>query len=145
MREETTSRVMAADRPFGEFYEFYSVSPKYFLIHPRIRHYDADLYIIRMYEVFHLPHALRPGCNSCTCWSTAHKTFRGKTRLEAGLCQLHNSLPLLMSVSTLVLQQCHVPTDRPTSHQTRHYFNIANAVTYHLSSAEAGRIQMCLC
>jgi hypothetical protein len=30
MREETTSRVMAADRPYGEFYDFYSVSPGYF-------------------------------------------------------------------------------------------------------------------
>jgi hypothetical protein len=29
MREGTTSRVMAADRPFGEFYDFYSVSSKY--------------------------------------------------------------------------------------------------------------------
>jgi hypothetical protein len=29
MREETTSRVMAADRPYGEFYYFYSVSPEY--------------------------------------------------------------------------------------------------------------------
>jgi hypothetical protein len=28
--EETTSRVMAADRPYGEFYDFYSVSPEYF-------------------------------------------------------------------------------------------------------------------
>jgi hypothetical protein len=30
MREETTSRVMAADRPYGEFYDFYSVGSKYF-------------------------------------------------------------------------------------------------------------------
>jgi hypothetical protein len=30
MREGTTSRVMAADRPYGEFYDFYSVSPEYF-------------------------------------------------------------------------------------------------------------------
>jgi hypothetical protein len=30
MREGTTSRLMAADRPYGEFYDFYSVSPKYF-------------------------------------------------------------------------------------------------------------------
>jgi hypothetical protein len=30
MREGTTSRVMAADRPYGEFYDFYSVSPGYF-------------------------------------------------------------------------------------------------------------------
>jgi hypothetical protein len=30
MREETTSRVRAADRPYGEFYDFYSVSPEYF-------------------------------------------------------------------------------------------------------------------
>jgi hypothetical protein len=29
MREETTSRVMAADRPYGEFYKFYSFSPEY--------------------------------------------------------------------------------------------------------------------
>jgi hypothetical protein len=30
MREENTSRVMAFDRPYGEFYDFYSVSPDYF-------------------------------------------------------------------------------------------------------------------
>jgi hypothetical protein len=30
MREGTTWRVMAADRPYGEFHEFYSVSPEYF-------------------------------------------------------------------------------------------------------------------
>jgi murein tripeptide amidase MpaA len=30
MREGTTSRVMAADRPYVEFYDFYSVSPEYF-------------------------------------------------------------------------------------------------------------------
>jgi hypothetical protein len=30
MREEITSRVMAADRPYDEFYDFYSVSPEYF-------------------------------------------------------------------------------------------------------------------
>jgi hypothetical protein len=30
MREGTTSRVMAADKPYGEFYDFYSVSPEYF-------------------------------------------------------------------------------------------------------------------
>jgi len=36
MREGTTSRVTAADRPYGEFYDFYSVSPENFgsnLIH----------------------------------------------------------------------------------------------------------------
>jgi hypothetical protein len=30
MREGTTSTVMAANRPYGEFYDFYSVSPEYF-------------------------------------------------------------------------------------------------------------------
>ena len=30
MREGTTSRVTAADRPYGEFYGFYSVSPENF-------------------------------------------------------------------------------------------------------------------
>jgi hypothetical protein len=30
MREGTTSRVMAADRLYGEFNDFYSVSPEYF-------------------------------------------------------------------------------------------------------------------
>jgi hypothetical protein len=29
----TTSRVMAADRPYGELYDFYSVSPEYFGYH----------------------------------------------------------------------------------------------------------------
>jgi hypothetical protein len=31
--EGTTSRVMAADRPYGEFYDSYSVSPEYFGYH----------------------------------------------------------------------------------------------------------------
>jgi hypothetical protein len=30
MQERNASRVMAADRPYGEFYDFYSVSPEYF-------------------------------------------------------------------------------------------------------------------
>jgi hypothetical protein len=30
MREGTTWRVRAADRPYGEFYDFYSVIPEYF-------------------------------------------------------------------------------------------------------------------
>jgi hypothetical protein len=30
MREGSTSRVTAADRPYGEFYDFYSVSPENF-------------------------------------------------------------------------------------------------------------------
>jgi hypothetical protein len=33
MREGNTSRVIAADRPYGEFYDFYSVSPEYFGYH----------------------------------------------------------------------------------------------------------------
>ena len=28
MREGTTSKLTAADRPYGEFYDFYSVSPE---------------------------------------------------------------------------------------------------------------------
>jgi hypothetical protein len=41
MREGTTSRVMTADRPYGEFYDFYSVSPEYFgytLVHLQDAH-----------------------------------------------------------------------------------------------------------
>jgi hypothetical protein len=30
MREGATSRAMAADRPYCEFYDFYRVSPEYF-------------------------------------------------------------------------------------------------------------------
>jgi hypothetical protein len=30
MGEGTTSRVMAADKPYGEFYDLYSVGPEYF-------------------------------------------------------------------------------------------------------------------
>jgi hypothetical protein len=30
MREGSTWMVIAADRSYGEFYDFYSVSPKYF-------------------------------------------------------------------------------------------------------------------
>jgi hypothetical protein len=31
--EGTNLRVMVADRPYGEFYDFYSVSPEYFGCH----------------------------------------------------------------------------------------------------------------
>jgi hypothetical protein len=35
--EGTISRVMAADRPYGKFYDFHSVRPEYlFWIHSRI-------------------------------------------------------------------------------------------------------------
>jgi len=33
MQEGTTSRVTAADRPYGEFYDFYSISPENFGYH----------------------------------------------------------------------------------------------------------------
>jgi hypothetical protein len=33
MREGTTSREMAVNRPYGEFYDFYSISPEYFGYH----------------------------------------------------------------------------------------------------------------
>jgi hypothetical protein len=33
MREGTTSRVMAADRPYGDFYDVYNVSPECFGYH----------------------------------------------------------------------------------------------------------------
>jgi hypothetical protein len=33
MREGTTSRVITADRPYGVFYNFYSVNPEYFGYH----------------------------------------------------------------------------------------------------------------
>jgi hypothetical protein len=33
LREETISRVLAANRSYGEFYDFYSVSPEYFGYH----------------------------------------------------------------------------------------------------------------
>jgi hypothetical protein len=39
MQEETTSRVMASDRPYSELYDFYSVSQEYFgytLVYPNI-------------------------------------------------------------------------------------------------------------
>jgi hypothetical protein len=37
MREGTSSKVMEADRPYGEFYDFYSVSPDYvgYTLNPR--------------------------------------------------------------------------------------------------------------
>jgi hypothetical protein len=36
MREGTTSRIIVADKTYGEFYAFYSVSTEYFWIPPRM-------------------------------------------------------------------------------------------------------------
>jgi hypothetical protein len=33
MRQGNNSKVIAADRPYGEFYDFYSVNPEYFGYH----------------------------------------------------------------------------------------------------------------
>jgi hypothetical protein len=60
MREGSTSRVLAADRPYGEFYNFYSVSPEYFGLHhvtvfeiprwyPLVRSHDDKLTIHTQY------------------------------------------------------------------------------------------------
>jgi hypothetical protein len=42
MREGTTSRVMTADRPYIEFYYFFSVSPEYFGYVPANFHTPSD-------------------------------------------------------------------------------------------------------
>jgi hypothetical protein len=47
MRKGTTSRVMVADRPYGEFYDFYSVGPEYFV--PTLVY--SDLRQVPLYSV----------------------------------------------------------------------------------------------
>jgi 3-polyprenyl-4-hydroxybenzoate decarboxylase len=46
MWEGTASRVMAADGPYGEFYDFYSVSSKYAQSHHVTRHNTPILNIL---------------------------------------------------------------------------------------------------
>ena len=46
MREGTTSRVMVADKPYGELYDFYSISPENFgsiLILGNFHQYEVPL------------------------------------------------------------------------------------------------------
>jgi hypothetical protein len=61
MWEGTTLRVMAADRPYGEFYDFYSVSPEYFgyhLVHATVmnfvtwKHFLPDLLMVNDLTTF---------------------------------------------------------------------------------------------
>jgi hypothetical protein len=47
MREGTTSRVMAADRSYVEFYDFYSFSPEYFLYNLVHAVLDGDISQLR--------------------------------------------------------------------------------------------------
>jgi hypothetical protein len=42
MQEGTTSRVTAVDRPYGEFYNFYNVSPEDFGYHLLCTPYDGE-------------------------------------------------------------------------------------------------------
>ena len=49
MWEGTTSRVTAADRPYGEFYDFYSVSPENF----------GSTHVNRCYSIKTLPFYLK--------------------------------------------------------------------------------------
>jgi len=51
MAEGTTSRVTVADRPYGEFYDFYSVCPENFgstLVHHSLRHHHSQVAVIKM-------------------------------------------------------------------------------------------------
>ena len=50
MWEGTASRVTAADRLYGEFYDFYSVSPENF-------GYHLVCYIVVAYTVLHMLHS----------------------------------------------------------------------------------------
>jgi hypothetical protein len=45
--EETDSWMMAADRPYGEFYDFYSVSPEYFLYHKKHKPGNQNRHILK--------------------------------------------------------------------------------------------------
>jgi hypothetical protein len=47
---ESTSRVMAAERPYGGFYNFYSVSPKYFFNNPRDSRLSGTFQLTTGYE-----------------------------------------------------------------------------------------------
>jgi hypothetical protein len=52
MREGTNLRVMAADRPYGEFYDFYSIGPEYFgYYHVYILH--KYLFALKKSQLFH--------------------------------------------------------------------------------------------
>jgi hypothetical protein len=46
MREGATSRVMAADRPYGDFYDLYSVGPEYFGYNHVFRRFKELEYLI---------------------------------------------------------------------------------------------------
>jgi hypothetical protein len=51
MREGTTSRVMGADRCYGEFHYFYSVSPEYFgytLVFSLFTHYLVLSFLLNL-------------------------------------------------------------------------------------------------
>jgi hypothetical protein len=60
MREGTTSRVMAADRPYGEFYDVYSASPEYF-------GYNL-VCCVNMWYMRHIPLHYCPLCGSPWCY-----------------------------------------------------------------------------
>jgi hypothetical protein len=79
MEEGTTSRVTAADRPYGKFYDFYSVSLKTFGL-------------TLVYDTFHMsilgPHA---ECVSGIC--CLHKLPR-RCRQEVALTHMYHSTKL---------------------------------------------------
>jgi hypothetical protein len=62
MREETASRVMAADRPYGEFYDIYSVSPEYL-------EYNAPMFIFGV---------TKPVCHITSCTEIAQAMWKMK-------------------------------------------------------------------
>jgi hypothetical protein len=55
MQEGTTSRAMVADRPYGGFYDFYSVSPEYFAYH-HVSLNRSHSYLLHAHYMTHLFH-----------------------------------------------------------------------------------------
>jgi hypothetical protein len=64
MREGTISRVMAADSPYGELYDFYSVTPEYVAYH--IVHFHDYTLIQTLWGLI--------------CWHQAHTYMDWVTR-----------------------------------------------------------------
>jgi hypothetical protein len=50
MRAGTTSRVMAADKPYDEFYDFYIISPEYFEYHLVQQHVCCVMVYVLIYN-----------------------------------------------------------------------------------------------
>jgi hypothetical protein len=131
MREGTTSRVTAADRPYGEFYDFYSVSPENFgstLVH------SVHLFTTLPQNNDYLPNYTRDVSRNARLQAQCQCSVTSTTPAKCPYTCYKPPLSNPIKIRCVFLSRCYSRTDRRTgmARQKVHNKSIANQTVWYI-------------